>query len=315
MSHVRSLGALIFGIMCLSGTLIVLFGHIRSFDDLTINHLYIILALTVTLGSGHFMWDAYSAGWMGIARGISFSLLFVVGTVVCVGLSGGRSAAILAQRDFDAAQVNLDIQKQKAIVDQSLSDVNAANTLYLDAQRAYDKAQSIATDECATGKNAGKGSKCDGKRLSANDAKTDAQTLYERLNQSKEAYTVQLSRLNSMHVPPPPNTDLKPFAMLYALITHTSEDKALDIVKLLLPYAFAIITEFGTVAFFQHGLGQPTAKPAQLPTVTLVEIAQRVGIKPDEARKQLRALKVPKPSQGWIFTAPDAVRIQQQLHP
>lgn len=313
MSHIRSPGALIFALICLTGTMIVLFGHVRSFDDLTINHLYIVLALTVTLGSAHFMWDAYAAGYMGVPRGVSFTLLFIVGTVVCVGLSGGRSAAILAARDFDAQQVATSIKAQQAIVASALKDKDAAQQLYDDAMHAVTIAEQLATDECATGKNAGKGSKCDGKRLSLNDARASSETLYERLNQSKSVYNSALSTLNAIKPAPPPNTDLKPFAMLYALITHTSEDQALDVVKTLLPYAFAIITEFGTVAFFQHAFGSAPPPIAPAPTVTLVEIASSLGMKSDEARKVVRTLKIPKPSQGWVFSPADAAKIKAQL--
>src|SRR5690606_28347402 len=88
---VRSWPSIAFGTICVVGTIIVLFGHIRSIDDLTLNHLYILLALMVTLGAGHFMWESRNPFII-----VSFALLFVVGTIVCVGLSGGRSAEILA---------------------------------------------------------------------------------------------------------------------------------------------------------------------------------------------------------------------------
>ncbi len=309
MAHVRSVGALIFGIICLSGTIIVLFGHVRSFDDLTINHLYIILALTVTLGSGHFMWDAYAAGWLGIARGLSFTLLFAVGTVVCVGLSGGRSAAILAQRDYDQAQAQKDIDAQRLRVTRALDEVTAANAIYQQRDAAASAADAIKAQEC----NGGKGTKCEGKKTTADDARRLADQAFDRLQDAKTAATHEQSKLDTIHLPPPPNTDLLPFAQLYAMITHITPDEALAKVKLLLPYAFAVITEFGTVAFFQHGFGKPTPKPSSIPTVTIAEIAQRVNMKPDEARKKARALGIQKSSAGWIFTATEAAQIQQRL--
>jgi hypothetical protein len=315
MEHVRSPLAVIFGLICLSGTIIVLFGHVHSFNDLTINHLYIILALTVTLGSGHFMWGAYSEGWGGIARGCSFTTLFIIGTVVCVGLSGGRSAAILAQRDYDADVAKADLHKQQTIVDRASADVTQSKSVYDVADTEATHLEQITQDECATGKKAGEGDKCKGKRSVSEGSRARADKLFDRYQEAKQAYDHELQVLNKIHLPPPPNTDLLPFAQLYALIAHISESDALAKVKLLLPYAFAVITEFGTVAFFQHGFGKPQPKPASLPTVALTDIAHRLNMKPDEARKKLRALGVARPSQGWVFTAPDASKIEAQLRP
>lgn len=70
MAQIRSPIAVLFGTACVLGTIIILFGHIRHVEELTTSHLYIMLSLVVTIGAGHFMWDAFSDGPMGFVRGV-----------------------------------------------------------------------------------------------------------------------------------------------------------------------------------------------------------------------------------------------------
>lgn len=308
MSHIRSPSALIFGLLCLTGTVIVLFGHIRHLDDLTLNHLYIMLALIVTLGSGHFMWDAYAVGWWGIARGLSFTTLFVVGTLVCVGLSGGRSAAIIAQHDFDAQQIAVARAKQQGRVDAASDAVAAIKSQYDTAKATADEALAKANRECATGK----GTLCLGKRDSANALATAVQALYAQKRDAEEAFMRESKALDAIKPLPPPNTDLAAFAHIYAFFAGIPESTALDTVKLLLPYGFSLLTEFGAIAFFQHAFAPSTPAPI-VPTITIADIARDLAMKPDEARKALRTMKVPKPPQGWVWSVAEAQAIRATI--
>lgn len=313
-------GAIVLGIACVVCTLILLFGHIRTTDDLTIVHLYIMLALIVTLGAGHFMWDAFSAGPAGIARGLSLTLLFVVGTVVCVGLSGGRSASILEARERQEANSN-----QERIAQQKL--VDAANAAMIQTQSLYDAADSTATEDeriaaqdCASGM----GSQCKGKTSTATTSRNRASAIKQDLEQAKQWHRDQLLKLNAMHAPEPANQELKQVARLYGFFVRKDDAAALADVKLLFPYALALLAEFGTIIFFNIGFAARPHKPAPQaspeptpaprgPTVSIATIASELAIKPHIARRHLRDLNIAKPAQGWMWPQSEADDIKAKI--
>ena len=300
---IRSWPSLAFGSICVAGTVIVLFGHIRHVDDLTLNHLYIVLALTVTLGAGHFMWDSKNP--LVVA---SFATLFVVGTIVCVGLSGGRSAEILAQRERNAHDLKAKRDAQRALVRTARDNADAAQEDAHNAAEAAERARVDAASECATGK----GSKCDGKTVSYAQAQQAATDAYDRSQQLEDVYRRELQVLNAMPLPPVPNADLLQFARVWSYITHQHEDAAMDQIKLFLPYAFALLTEFGAIMFFKHGFShRPAPTPERI--VSLAELSSDLNLDPKLVRKTLRALNVPKPVAGWQWPAAEAARIAQRI--
>lgn len=310
----RSIPAALLGFACIIGTLIILFGHIRTIDELTVNHLYILLALIVTLGAGHYMWDSFGEGVVGFARGLSLTVLFVVGTVVCVGLSGGRSAAILeakerAARDADTARI-----KQEEVVAAANAAMIQAQSILDAANATATKDEDIARTECASGK----GTQCEGKRLTATTSRTNATTAKNDLDTAKTYHRDQLMKLNSMHTPEPPNAELKNFAKLWAFFSSKPLDTAMADVKLLFPYMLALLTEFGTIVFlnlgFSHKRPQQQQQPQQ-PTdhITLATIATELNIKPHIARRMVRDLQITRPAQGWVWPAPEAIAVKQKL--
>ena len=298
---IRSWPSVIFGCICVIGTIIVLFGHVRSIDDLTLTHLYIALALTVTLGAGHFMWSTDS-----VLIAAAFGILFVTGTIVCVGLSGGRSAAILEQKE----RVAKDIRKMRAdqwrIVEDAKAKADRALQDSTDADAEADAAKIEMDRECATGK----GIRCDGRKLSYDEAKNKAEQLHKRALILEERYRIELDKYHAMPPEPVPNEDLISFARIWAHIKGTSEDVAMHEIKLFLPYGFALLTEFGTIMFFRHGFGHRTQHQR---LVTLAELSYDLGLHPKTVRKMLRVMNVPKPAAGWQWPEDQANAIAQRI--
>lgn len=307
---IRSLGSIIFGIICVIGTVIVLFGHVRSIDDLTLNHLYIMLSLTVTLGAGHFLWESKNPFVI-----TSFAVLFLVGTVVCVGLSGGRSAEVIAQKEIQAVEARKKRDSQRATMNHARALADDAHSQASEADKQEREAQQEAAFECASGK----GTRCDGKTANLAAAKSRAHDMRERARLLEEQYRTEKDRYEALPEPPPPNADLMQFARVVAYIRGMHPDDALEEVKLLLPYALALLTEFGTIMFFKHGFKRrpetiaSTVTPDPIQRVSLNDIAQDLGIEPKLARKTVRALGIPKPPEGWCWSSDEAQRISAQI--
>lgn len=314
-------GAVILGIACVVCTLILLFGHVRTTADFTIIHLYIMLALIVTLGAGHFMWDAFSAGPAGIARGCSLTLLFVVGTVVCVGLSGGRSAAILEARERDENNSNAERQAQQKLVDEANAAMIQVQSLYDAANAKAIEDERIAAEDCKSGL----GSQCKGKTSTATTSRANATTIKADLDNAKTWHRDQLLKLNAMRPPAPANQELKQVARLYGFFTRQDEATAIADVKLLFPYALALLAEFGTIIFFNIGFAHkarptPAATQQQVeapkprgPTVSIGTIASELAIKPHIARRHLRDLGISKPAEGWMWPHEQADEIKAKI--
>src|SRR5262249_37999098 len=182
---VRSPGAIALGAVCALGTLVVLFWYVRSPSDFTLNHLYILLALLVTLGAGHFMWDAFGEkSFGGVVRGLAFLVLFGVGTAICVALSGGRSAELLERKEADATHEQPKRLVHEAHILSAKKDLEVATEAYSKAEAAAaDKSEAMAV-ECGTGKR----SRCDGKTLTAQTALAKASELKKARDQADSHY-------------------------------------------------------------------------------------------------------------------------------
>lgn len=311
MHQVRSYAALVFGSCCIVATLITLFAG-YGLNDLTINHLYITVSLIVTLGAGHFMWDAYADGRWGWLRGIAFTTLFVVGTVLCVALSGGRSGELMQRKDDAQAEVGARREAQQRRVDELQTSVEELKAAADRAKKLWDTRASESAAECASGK----GRRCDGMRENEASARTmydEAKEVYET---RRTEWTTEASRLVSMPVAHHAHADLMQFARVYALITGANENVALERLKLLLPYAIALITEFGAIVFLKHAFAEArpvVVAPPPVRTVTIGDIARQVGMEPRVARKIVRELGISRPAEGWIWTDDEAERVRAQI--
>jgi len=315
--EVRSPVAIMFGVACTIGTLIVLFGHVRTLEDLTISHLYIFLALIVAYGAGHFMWEAFNEEPRSIFSGLSFTVLFLLATVICVGFSAGRSGDIIEQHERDAKHFErLRIDAQKAVQD--------ARRKHIEAQKRATEARTKrdeATDRLSTQCESGAGTKCKGSKeslavlegslTSADKAVIDA---LAEVYQFEQAFA-------AMGPPTVSNGELRHIATLISLLFGTPEDHAFALLKHSLPYVLAFLTEFGAIVFIKYGttpiparpLPPPAPEVKPLPAVTLKEIADELGIEDRLARKYLRAAREPRPELGWCWDATEAQRIRSVL--
>lgn len=305
-AEIRSPTSVVYGFACVVGTLIVLFGHIRSVDELTVNHLYILLSLIVTLGAGHFAKDATPLSALG------FGVLFVVGTMVCVALSGGRSASSIEKNTADEQTQQAQFITHKLKIDEANNARKSLSAKMDEARRSLDEARRRMASQCETGK----GTKCEG----TNAALNAEQTAFDRTNDEykiADAHYWDLQSKVELLKPRPSNTELRHLSRAISTITRASEDVVLSLLSLFLPYAFALLTEGGAILFFNHGFSAPkTKKPPILiaeKQITLSEIASELKIDPRQARKQLRILNVPKPAQGWSWSRAEADTIKSQL--
>src|SRR5690606_17495553 len=96
--------------------------------------------------------------------------------IVCVGLSGGRSAEVLAHRERTAKEIN----NQRASILATIRTIEAEANDLQDQVNAADEEeralQRAAAAECATGK----GSKCEGKTSSFEAARERTNRLREQ---------------------------------------------------------------------------------------------------------------------------------------
>lgn len=310
-TKVRSWSAIAFGIACIIGTVIVLFGHVRSIRDLTISHLYISLALIVALGAAHFMWEAFEDGWSGVFIGVSFTLLFILSTIVCVGFSAGRSADMIDQRERLAEETNTQRSNADKAVKEAEKRYEQLRTHSNEARERATASTSAAAEECTTGK----GKRCDGSKDSAtlldvqakNAEKETKDALVEVFKRRQEA-----SKLGHVEVA---NGDLRHIAKLYALFSGKTEDQAFIELKMILPYVLALLTEFGGIVFLKYGRSPVPIKPAPIAPsmVTLKEIAEEMGAEERACRKILRSAGEQRTDLGWAWNSADVHRIKSTL--
>jgi hypothetical protein len=252
---VRSWGAIALGTCCFLGTLIVLFWHVRSAGDFTVNHVYILLALAVAYGAGHFTCDAFSEWTIsGALRGVAFASLACVATVICVGLSGGRGAEVLHVQAEQAGNENAKRVSQERRILEAKEDRRIDREAYDRAQVAAD---AVAAEEAAECKG-GDGRKCKGKGKASASAADKAAALYKRWEASDAKYWMEVARLGDFKPMQTANGNLRQLAKVYARLSSSTEDEAMATISDLLPYALALLAEFGSIVCFQHGFGRRT---------------------------------------------------------
>ncbi len=306
--HLRSPAALAFAIICIIGTIIVVFGKVvAGTEPPTINHLYIALALTVTLGSGHYMWESFSEGKFGWVLGVFLSILFIVGTIVCVAMSGSRSAAIFEQKEHDftettnkRARLVTDIEVQQSRVDDATAKHDQADK-YLQEKLA-------AVDEECSG---GEGKICKGKALPLENAKQRTADLYSKLTEATNKLNDLKKDLADIPVPQEPNLELVEMARVYVTIFGGDVQSVKKKLQTVFPYLLALITEFGAIVFNLKAWGERPRIVTQ--HITLVEIAEELKIPARQARKIVRQLNVPRPPEGWVWKRLDADTIKAQI--
>ena len=101
-------------------------------------------------------------------------------------------------------------------------------------------------------------SKCDGKTQTAQAVAAKAKAMYERFEKADTWYHTQVVRLDSDEFRPPhtANAELKNLARVYAHLRGLDETVAMASIMLLLPFALALLTEFGSIVFLKHGFGR-----------------------------------------------------------
>ena len=276
---VRSPGAIALGAICALGTAIVLFWHVRSVADITSNHVMIALALIVTLGAAHLL---LKAGWRHPFAALAFLVLFLAGTAVCVTLSAGRGAEVISRKVADVGLENGKRSAHEGKVAEANVDRKAAKAAHEAALAEAKDAREKAAIECATGK----AIKCDGKRATADAAdKAEAESL-KRSDQADSHYWMLVAQLADMKPDQVANVDLKQAAKVFAFLTGYDVKKTMEGVELLWPFMLALLTEFGTIAFFNYGFGHKTVS-APKEKVTTVSEPKPLEISGKSPRKQL----------------------------
>lgn len=304
---VRSYSSLFAGIGCGLGTIIVLYGHVRSIEDLGLIHLWIAIGLLAAILGGYNMNEDFSTKqWV---RGIGFGLLFVVGTFISVGLSSSRSAVIMETHEKAYKDAIHKRKEQEDVIAEAQRRMKGAKEEYDKAKSEADTWRATFQEECGSGK----GTKCDGKKVSKDAAIENETAKWNIYNPFLQKYDAEVKNLNDMVRPSPPNPEVRQFARIYATVRGISEEDAMEVMKYLFPFCIALISEFGTIMFSHKAFGPAPPKKPAMPDKTIGQIAQEAGLSPSAARKVLRAHKEPRPAQGWVFAAKDADRIKQIL--
>jgi hypothetical protein len=313
-------------IICFACTLIILFGHIRSRQDLTVIHLYILVSFAVSIGAGYLMEHAR------VSTSIAFGAIFVIATGVCVVLSGSRSHASLEAKMREASLHNQARDELALRTEAAHKSLTQAQKLLDDYTRTINKSIEAAADQCSTGK----GSRCAG-----HEQGVTLRTAREhQLTSARDAARDTFNKLTqSLHDTPAvtANPELAPLASLTAALFSLSEDKAMHVVITVLAYALAVLTEFSGITFMNFALSyratpaassaispaltinSARAQPAahthatSVPDIPLADIARELKLDPRVARKRVRELGISKPVQGWSFPSTVAEDIKKRL--
>lgn len=301
----QRLASMALGLLCICGTIAMLFGHIKSLDDITQTHLVIALALVVTTGAGHFAIEATAT-----SDRLLFWPIFAVGMFLCVGLSSGRTAAILQRDSTQKADTDTAYQDQL----KSLDEKRKSSALERDsALKQNEEALRNVTDACKSGN----GSACKGANAIQ---QARQQALEQRTIDAKEADDVYWNT-RKKHTPTRSTSqDFHNFVTMYAKLRGITEAEAEPVVLTLLPYLFTMLMELGAIVFTMKGLRPHTSKPSNkqpdLPlatTIPLAHIAKELNITPAQARASMRAMRIKRPPHGWSFTPDEAQSIKSRL--
>lgn len=291
-SMIRSPGAIVLGFICALGTAAVLFWPVVADSaPITTGHVLVGLSMIVALGAGHFMWSSAEFSIAGAFRFASFAVLFVAGTAVCVSLSGGRSAEAIIRKEIGVSHENGKRLAQEAKIIAAKADAEAAKASHKVAEADAQVALKASADECATGRKV----RCEGRQFSAEVAAENAATKLKLATLADSHYWLQVGELSNLAPPQIANADLKQIAKVIAFFGGYDAQTVEQGVELLWSYALALITEFGTIAFFNYGFGHGR-KPvvtvaAEVTKETVPETIPALGF--DPVYDALKAAKRP----------------------
>lgn len=257
-TRVRSLGAILLGLLCAAGTAYVLFWHVKSFSDITTNHVLIALALVCALGAGHYFWQALRQ-WQVFAS-IGFGILFLAGTGVCAIISAGRGAETLLDRQAQVRHADGARLNHERMVLEAKSDRDAAKVA-ADISETDSKAKAIvAADACKAGK------LCKLNNITAAHADVKAKDMFKRYEQADARYWQLVAQLDQHKPTLPANVELRNAAKIWSLLTGIDETRSNEGLELLWPFLLSFLTELGTIVFLNYGLhSERRASVFQLP--------------------------------------------------
>lgn len=311
---IRSPGAIVLGAVCALGTAIVLFWHVHE-TGIGTNHIMVAMALIVALGSGHLLWSSAEFSVPGFFRFCAFLALFVASSSVCVTLSAGRGHEHLHVKVDAASQENGKRTALVAKLAEADTDRKRAREAHERAVTEANRSRGAMASECASGE----GPKCKGKMANVGVDTLEVQRLQKAAEQTESHYWVLAAQLADLKPEQVANIDLKQAAKLIAFVFQTDEAKTFEGVELLWPYALALITEFGTIAFLNYGFGtkrveaevrgqrEETADPTPLEVVQTTEAVSALQSLP---APQPAAAPEPAPASGL---SPDLAVIVRAL--
>lgn len=271
---VRSPGAIVLGALCFIGTMVVLFWEFVeawSLAGFSQSHVYILAALVVAYGAGHFMLTSCEWSIGGIVRPIAFGVLFVVATAICVGLSGARTSESFARKENVASNENAKRTRHEGLIAEANVDRQKAHKAADEAEADAKAKAKKAADACEAGV------RCKALTATSDAAKTNAAEKLKLAQQADSHYWVLTAQLSQFKAPEIANANLKQVAKAIAFVRSHSldanaqaliESRVMEGLLLYLPYAFALLTEFGSIAFFNWGFGHRKENVATVETDT-----------------------------------------------
>lgn len=308
----------VLAVICLLSVLFAVFRDVRSVSDVGPNQVAIILGISVALGAAHY------APYLGWGWRIVAGIIFIAATITSVGLSGGRSHAMLEEKlDTSTYASTRDTQLDTRI--RALDKERAASAAKLPAlEQALTLAQKEQKAQCARKNNE---DRCDAATLAMNTADKALERAQSDHRTADERYNTLADKQLATAPPPKPNAELNSITEIWALFTGSTFDSARDAVYKVWPYFQAIMGELATIFFAHLTFSQrkpptivipPTpvkAAPRAAPdaTVTIAQLAAATGMEKKNLRKTLRRLNVERPAEGWVFTAAEAKDIHQRI--
>lgn len=258
-STIRSPAAIVLGLVLMVGAVCILFWRFIaawSFEGFSQFQLYTLMSLGIAYASGHFMVSSGKKSVAGVLFPAGFAGLFAVATWVCVSLSGASTSESFAMNESSATAENAKIERHKA----KIAEANAERARAKDSLEAAEKAAAARDAEAAAECASGAKLRCDGRRTTAVTAKAEAERKQVQVRQADADYWVLQAELDRFSMPKVANIQLRQVAKAIAFAGY-DENRVLEGLLLYLPYAFALLTEAGSILSFAYGFGVRAAAP------------------------------------------------------
>ena len=218
----------------------VMFAEVRSFADITPDHVTTAMILIGTVYAGHMIWPMLKS-LRTCLHALGLVMLFVAGSWYCVVSSAGRNAETSASK--------------ASVVNQANGERQRLARALLDAEEEHKKARAEQVEACKGGI---------GKNCRSANALVES-----RKAAARDAHTAFLN------APPEriANGTTKQAARVFAVFIPRSEHELETAVSLLMPFAKALFLEIATLIFLGIGLGHrkvsvesvPVSVPAETP--------------------------------------------------